>query len=60
MREALIFYVPQISPAPPGKAVEKEEQHIAARMWGWWMVLTRINASQNVHRFYRTEAMPGL
>jgi hypothetical protein len=41
-----MFYVPQISPAPPGKAVEKEEQHIAARMWGWWMDLTRINASQ--------------
>lgn len=45
-----MFYVPQISPAPPGKAVEKEEQHIAARMWGWWMDLTRINASQNVRK----------
>jgi len=60
MRDALMFYVAQIGPAPPGEALGKEEQHIAARMWGSWMDLTRSNASQNVHRFYRIEVMPGL
>jgi len=34
MREAFMFYVPQISPAPPGEAAGKEKQHIAARIWG--------------------------
>ena len=29
-----MFYVPQISPAPPGEALGKEEQHIVGRMWG--------------------------
>jgi len=32
MREALIFHVSQISPAPPGEAVEQEDQYIAALM----------------------------